>query len=162
MKVIMTVPDGKMAQVEKLIKAIADIEIVEVKDMFSTEELLARCKQQALDYVAAINGYATAEWRPFINMVWQEVLADEVFAEKIVMKKKRQLNRYALTAFVYNLQTLGVYCSTSEVSQLELHLKLERTTRRTTIFKNWGKYPICPKERMRLKGILDKILSSLK
>lgn len=160
-KVIMTVPDGKMVQVEKLLKTIAGLEIVEVKDMCSIEELLTRCKQQALDYVAAVNCYATDEWHPFINMVWQAVLADEVFAEKIVMKKKRQLNRYFLTALVYNLQTLGVYCSTCEVSQLKLHLKLEGTSKRTTIFNNWDKYSICPRERTRLRGILEKIASSL-
>lgn len=153
----MTVPDGKMAQVEKMVKTITGIEIVEVKDMCSIEERLARCKQQALDYVAAVNCYVTDEWHPFINMVWQAVLADKVFGERIVMKKKRQLNRYFLTALVYNLQMLGVYCPTSEVSQLELHLKLERTKKRTTIFNNWDKYSICPKDRIRMRGIIEKI-----
>ena len=156
-KIILTVPDDKMAQVEQLVKTIAGIEVVKVKDMCGIEELLTRCKQQALDYVAAVNCYATDEWHPFINKVWQAVLEDKVFAEKIVMKKKRQLNRYFLTALVYNLQTLDVYCSTSKVSQLELHLKLERTKKRTTIFNNWDKYSICWEERMRLKGILEKI-----
>lgn len=160
MKVIMTVPDGKMAQVEKLLKTITGVEIVKVKDMCSIEELLNRCKQQSLDYVASINDYATEEWRPYIDVVWSSVLADKVFAERIVMRKKWQLNSYFLTTLVFYLQTLGVYCST--VRQLELHLRLERTTEQTSIYRNYYRYPISKEERIRLRGIIEKIPSNLR
>ena len=123
----------------------------------SRGERRMRCQDEALAYVAAIDRYAADEWRPYIKKLWKAIVNDMSFAPRLVMARKGELNRYFLTALVSNLQTLGVYRPSVEVSQIELHLKLERTTKRTTIFNNWDKYSICPKERARLRDILEKL-----
>lgn len=125
----------------------------------SPRELFARCQQETLDYVAAINEYATDEWKPYINNVWETIVCDKMFAPHLVMKQKPLLNRYYVTALVYNLQTLDVY---QPVSQLKLHRKLEGITTRNTIFKNWTKYSISNTQRRYLRTILEDLLTSLK
>jgi hypothetical protein len=49
-KLIIVVPDDKMALVEELVKAITDMEIVEVKDMGSTEEFQRKSPEERLDF----------------------------------------------------------------------------------------------------------------
>ena len=49
-KVTIVVPDDKMALVEELVKAITDMEIVEVKDMGSTEEFQRKSPKERLDF----------------------------------------------------------------------------------------------------------------
>ena len=49
-KVTIVVPDDKMALVEELVKAITDMEIVEVKDMDSTEEFQRKSPKERLDF----------------------------------------------------------------------------------------------------------------
>ena len=49
-KVTIVVPDDKMALVEELVKAITDMEIVEVKDMGSTEEFQRKTPKERLDF----------------------------------------------------------------------------------------------------------------
>lgn len=111
-------------------------------ERLSDEELLARCQQEALSYVSAIDDYATPEWRPHINKVWKSIVEDYMFEEGLVMKKKHRLNCYFLTAIVYQLQARGVYLPSNEVNQMKLHLKLERSSKKTSIYKGVVNYPI--------------------
>lgn len=55
-KVTMMVPDDKMALVEELVKAIADMEIVDVKDVDCIEEFQRKPPMERLDF--AIHGVA--------------------------------------------------------------------------------------------------------
>ena len=128
----------------------------------SAEELLARCRQEALRYVAAIDGFAADKWRPLINKVWQRVVADKVLSAELVMRNKRQLNRYFLTSLVFNLQARGIYHPVEEVSQLRLHLALEGTDKKNGIYKNFVNYPVSQAHRRRLSALLDDLSPSLK
>jgi hypothetical protein len=49
-KVVMNVPDDKMALVEKLVEAIPDMEIVEVKNVDSIEEFQRKPPMERLDF----------------------------------------------------------------------------------------------------------------
>ena len=49
-KVTIVVPDDKLALIEELVKAITDMEIVEVKDLGSTEEFLRKSPKERLDF----------------------------------------------------------------------------------------------------------------
>ena len=121
----------------------------------STRELLAQCQQETLKYVASIDMFVTDKWKPYINNVWETIVNDHLFASRLVMKQKHQMNRYFVTCLVYNLQTFDVYQS---VSQLLLHRKLEGIKTRNSVFKNWGNYPISPVERKHLRVMLEKLL----
>ena len=48
-KVTIVLPDDKLALIEELVKAITDMEIVEVKDMGSTEEFQRKSPKERLD-----------------------------------------------------------------------------------------------------------------
>lgn len=124
-------------------------------------DLLAHCQRDALDYVKAIDEYATDEWRPYIRRIWEKVICDGIFDEGLVMKQKGQLNRYFVTGLVYNMQVLGIYQPVERVSQLRLHLTLEHVTKKNSIFKNWGYYAITPTQRKRLQKLMDELLTSL-
>lgn len=126
------------------------------------EETLARCQQEALAYVRAINVYTTKEWAPYVELLWQRIVYSDGFASGFVMKKKRQLNRYYVLAIVLYLQTLGVYLPTAEVSQLKLHLTLENIRQKNGIFKNWGQYAISRAQMIALNAFVQDFLESLK
>lgn len=128
----------------------------------SDEELQARCRQEALRYVAAIDGFATEKWRPLISEVWERVLSDKMFSAMLVMRNKRQLNRYFLTSLVFNLQARGIYCPAGKVSQLRLHLTLEGTNKKNSIYKNIVNYPVRLEQRRRLTALMEDLLPSLR
>jgi hypothetical protein len=128
----------------------------------SDEELQARCRQEALRYVAAIDGFATEKWRPLISEVWERVLSDKMFSAMLVMRNKRQLNRYFLTSLVFNLQARGIYYPAGKVSQLRLHLTLEGTNKKNSIYKNIVNYPVRLEQRRRLTALMEDLLPSLR
>ena len=122
----------------------------------SAEDLLARCQQEALVYVSAINDFVTAEWRNHIKDVWEAIVCDKTFAPLLLMKQKQEMNRYFVTSIVYNMQVLGIYAPVDEVSMLKLHLTLEKVDRRNSIFKNWGKYALTNSLRRRLSHLIEE------
>lgn len=126
------------------------------------EELLARCRHEALRYVAAVNEYVAPEWLPYIDDVWQAIVNDEAFTDGFVMKKKHQLNRYFLTGLVFNMQARGAYFPIEMVSQLRLHLKLERASKKNSIYKNVVQYPLNKAQRLRLSKIFENFIGSKK
>ena len=123
----------------------------------SDEELQARCRQEALRYVAAIDGFATEKWRPLISEVWERVLSDKMFSAMLVMRNKRQLNRYFLTSLVFNLQARGIYYPAGKVSQLRLHLTLEGTNKKNSIYKSAVIYGLSFQQRFRIREISQKV-----
>ena len=135
--------------------------IAEKETGMSKGDLLAHCQRDALAYVKAIDEYATNEWRPYIRKIWEKVVCDDLFREGLVMKQKRELNRYFVTGIVYNLQVKGIYQPVERVSQLRLHLTLEHIKVKNSIFKNWGYYAINPMQRKRLQVLMDDFLTSL-
>ena len=128
----------------------------------NAEETLARCQQEALAYVRAINVYTTKEWASHVELLWQRIVKSDGFALGFVMKKKHQMNRYYVLAIVFNLQTLGVYLPNEEVSQLRLHLTLENIRQKNGIFKNWGQYAISGAQRKALQALMQDFKTSLK
>ncbi len=130
-------------------------ELYRLEEEVSREELLKRCQQDTLRYVAAINGYVEEKWVPYIDKVWESVVGDEEFSSRLVMQQKHQFNRYFVTALVYNLQALGFYQPTGLVNQLQLHLCLEGVTQKNSVYKSSGSYPFPNALRIRLNKILE-------
>lgn len=123
------------------------------------EERHQRCIGEALEYVAAIDEYATEAWRPQLQQLWQAVLSDEMFAKILMMKKGRQrgkLNRYVMTAIVFYLQALDIY---QNVSQIELHRRLENVKDRNSIYKGACKYQLSFDQKRRIRELNDFLAS---
>lgn len=121
------------------------------------EELLARCQQEAIVYVSSIDEFVAPAWRPYIKDVWKAIVCDVRIASFLLMSQKREMNRYFVTALVYNLQVLGIYDPVEEVSMLKLHQKLEGIGKRNSIFKNWGSYALTNAQRRILNDIITNI-----
>ena len=75
---------------------------------------------------------------------------------------KRQLNRYFLTSLVFNLQARGIYYPAGKVSQLRLHLTLEGTNKKNSIYKNIVNYPVRLEQRRRLSALMQDFFPCLK
>lgn len=162
-KQFVKVPVGGMTAEEVLARwQRGELYQVEKKEVLSDDELLARCQQEALAYVAAIDEFATAEWQPHLHRLWEVIVADEFFAAEMVMKQNRRLNKYFVTSLVCNLQVRGVYYSTESVSLLKLHLTLEGITKKNSIYKNMVNYPVNVEQRKRLSTLMEDFLASLK
>ena len=128
----------------------------------SQEQLLRRCRQETLDYVSAINCFATAEWRPHIEEIWKAIVSDDLLASRLLMKQKHVMNRYFVTSLVFNMQALGVYLPVEQVSMLRLHLRLEGVDVRNSVFNNCGNYPVTLALRRRLSALIREKTSSIK
>ena len=111
-------------------------------------------KRGALEYVAAAEKYCTERWKPYVRQLWVALTEDDLLAAGMVMRNKRVVNRYFLTCLVYNLQVRGVYQPVERVSQLQLHLCMERTPEKNSIYRNWGRYALTDAQRKRMAGIL--------
>lgn len=114
---------------------------------------------EALAYVAAIDEYVTEMWRPQLRQLWQAVLSNAVFTNTLEMKKGRQrgrLNRYVMTAIVFYLQSLDIY---QDVSQIELHRKLENVIDRNSIYKGACKYKLSMEQKRCLRKMKDFLAS---
>jgi len=118
------------------------------------DELLAQCQQEALAYVSAIDEFVTPAWRASIHELWKRVVSDEIFIPNLVMKKKRVMNRYFITAIVYQLQARNVYQSNETVNQLKLHLSLESITKKNSIYKSVVNYSVMPEQKKYLSALL--------
>ena len=128
----------------------------------SEKELLARCQQEALEYVRAIDEYAADEWRPCINKVWEQLVQEPMIATGLVMAQKKCLNRYFLMSLVTQLQALGIYRPEGEVSVLQLSRSLEHTTQKNSVYKNRTQYPLAKLQKQKVREITDRLSKSLK
>ncbi|MBO4801657.1 MAG: hypothetical protein J5545_07310 [Bacteroidaceae bacterium] len=123
----------------------------------SEEALLARCRQEALAYVAAIDEFATAAWRPYINKVWEALTSSNVIQEKMMIKKgvrTGQLNRYFITAIVVMLHEKDVY--KLSVPALRLHCVLEQVEKKNNYYVAYSKYT---PEKAQRKVICQVLMS---
>ena len=128
----------------------------------TAEELLARCQQEALAYVEPASQYATDEWRPHLHRLWTAIVEDRALAAGLVMKQKRQLNRYFVTNLVCYLQVRGIYEPVERVSQLQLHQALEGVAQKNSIYKNMVNYPVSAVQRRRLSALIEETMAGLK
>ena len=119
------------------------------------DELLAQCQREVLAYVSAIDDFATPEWRSFIHELWKTVVCDKIFIPDLVMKKKRVINRYFITAIVYQLQARNVYQTNEKVNQLKLHLTLEGITKKNSIYKSVVNYSVNLEQKKHLSALLE-------
>lgn len=136
---------------------------VELKlDEATTDQLLAQCRQEALDYVSAIDAFAAPEWQPHIKALWQTILNDEVFASSLMMQKGRnrgQLNKCVVTNMVLHLQVLGVYGGDN---LFLLHKELEHVNQKNSIYKSMGKYRLIERQRRKIRELKDSFSTSRK
>ena len=122
----------------------------------SDDELLARCQQEALSYVSAIDEYAAPEWRPTIQMLWEAVVSDVLFAPSLITQKGRNkghLNKYFVTNIVFHMKALDIYqCD----SLLDLHKQLEGVQKKNGIYKAAVVYGLKREQRMKIRELSKK------
>lgn len=119
----------------------------------TVEQQLNRCRQEALSYVSAINGFVAEEWQPYIRRLWQTIVSDGVFTEQLVIRKgsrQGQLNRYFIANIVFHLKALDIYLCDS---LLELHKTLEGVEQKNSIYKSAAVYGLSRQQRVRLREI---------
>lgn len=124
----------------------------------SSEDLLARCQREALEYVQPIDEFATDRWRPYIREVWEAIISDVAFQDMLVMQKGQMqghLNRYTITNIVAQMMTLKIYqCD----NLLVLHKKLEGTSMKNGIYKGAGAYCLSRSQRQKIKELLQNVV----
>lgn len=109
-------------------------------------------KREILEYVHAIDDFATDTWRGKMDDVWNAIVDAECFSDFLVMKKgdlSGHMNRYTVTNLVCRMRNLGVY--RKDVSMLMLHLKLEHTTKKNKYYRNSRNYKMPRAAREYLK-----------
>ncbi len=115
-------------------------------------------KREVLEYVRAIDGYASEKWLDGIGDLWQEIVGAECFGDCLSMKRGLQaghMNHYAVTNLVCWLQNMGVY--RRDVPMLTLHLTLEQTDKRNKYYCSCGNYLLTPEARALLRKLLRRV-----
>ena len=114
--------------------------------------------REVLDYVRAIDGYASEKWLKAIDDLWKEIVGAKCFEGCLSMKRGLQaghMNHYAVTNLVCRLQNLGVY--RRDVPMQTLHLTLEQTDKRNKYYCSSGNYCLTPEARTLLKELLRRV-----
>lgn len=109
-------------------------------------------KREILEYVHAIDDFATEMWKGQMDAVWNAIVDAECFSDFLVMKRGDQsghMNRYTVTNLVCRMRNLGVY--TKGVPMKTLHLRLEHTTKKNKYYKNNRNYRMPSEAREFLK-----------
>lgn len=123
--------------------------VEEKKEAVSIEDI----EEEVRAYVCAIDEYVAPEWLPRIRDIWQSIIKDDAFAPLLVMRKGRMqghLNRYIVTNIVFHMKALDIYqCE----SLLELHKKLERVSKKNSIYKSAGMYCLNRVQRQRIREL---------
>jgi len=118
-----------------------------------TEELMERCRKEALRYVAALNEFVAPEWLPYINDVWQAIVNADEFSDVLIIHKGRMrghVNRYVVTSIVSHLKEMNLYqCE----SLLVLHKKLEGVETKNGIYKGAVVYGLKPEQRRKIREL---------
>ena len=115
-------------------------------------------KREILEYVHAIDDYATETWKGQMDTVWNTIVNATCFGDTLVMKKGKQsghMNRYTVTNIVCRMRNLGVY--RKDVSMLALHLKLEGITKKNTYYKSSGLYELPREARMFIRKLFSRV-----
>lgn len=114
--------------------------------------------REVLDYVRAIDGYASEKWLKAIDDLWKGIVGAKCFEGCLSMKRGLQaghMNHYAVTNLVCRLQNLGVY--RRDVPMQTLHLTLEQTDKRNKYYCSSGNYCLTPEARTLLKELLRRV-----
>ena len=115
-------------------------------------------KREVLEYVRAIDDFATDLWRKDIEELWAKIVGAPCFEPCLSMKNGLQaghLNRYTVTNLVCRMQNMGVY--RSDVPMLTLHLTLEQTDKRNKYYSSNGNYCLTKEAKALLKQLLRKV-----
>lgn len=131
-------------------------------DEATTDQLLTQCRQEALDYVSAIDAFAAPEWQPHIKALWWTIINDEAFTSSLMIQKGQnlgRLNKSVVTNMVLHLQVLGVY---SGDNLFLLHKELEHVNQKNSIYKSIGKYRLTEKQRRIIRELKDSFSTSRK
>ena len=108
---------------------------------------------EVLDYVERIREYAT---NPHVREIWEAILSHEQLAPLFYLdryaSKRGQINWYYVTAIVIILHSNGVY--RKDVSDTQLHLCLEQTSKRNGRYTGSNKYSPAKEEILIVRQIV--------
>ena len=109
-----------------------------------------------LQYVSQIDDCASAPYRQCIGRLWQDIMASslaDLFFFSRYSSSRGKPNWYRVTAFVCLLRESNVYRK-DEFSAVDLHLRLEHTTRRNNRYNGMSRYLLEHKDIVVLKRLL--------
>ena len=115
-------------------------------------------KCEILDYVQAINEFATEDWKGRIASLWNDIVNAACLSSALVMQKGKQtghMNRYVVTNIVNRMQSAGVY--SKQVTMMTLHLKLEKTSKRNKYYLSTSNYPLSYEAKKFLKQLFRQL-----
>ena len=135
--------------------------VVVYEDEMDDAILLALRQREALEYVGAIDCFVAPAWQAHIHELWQAIVGDPLFTDDLLMKKGRKrglLNYYFLTNIVFRLKEWKIYLCKNLI---ELHLKLEKSDEKTSVYKSSGAYPLNRKQQQRLRELKNLMESKI-
>lgn len=115
-------------------------------------------KREVLDYVGRIKDCASDEWKDKVDVLWQKIVDEPRFQEKLKMQKGEKvghLNRYMVTALVSLMREWKVY--REEETMLSLHKKMENITEKNSVYKGYVNYGLDTGERKAIKELIKAI-----
>lgn len=110
--------------------------------------------ERALEYVGQIDQYAHPHVKPYISILWRQILTDPELNDKLTMQRGQsegELNRYRMMYLVTYLLEAGIYVG---VSALRLHHVLEHTTKKDAIYRNQMNYAMIPRQTRHLRTLI--------
>lgn len=99
------------------------------------------CECKFLDYVCQINDCACEEYQPLMRQIWTDVIRDPMFSDMVMMRQGRhrgEPNKYRAHAMITVLLNRGIY--RSEFTVVDLHHRLEHSTRRNVFYTAMNQY----------------------
>lgn len=118
-------------------------------------------QQEVLGYVSAINEYASRAYVPYITSLWLAIIDDPVLNDNLFLQKGRHqgmVNRYRVLAIVTILLENGVYDRSHTL--LELHHRLQHTTRKDSVYSSRLNYALSHTQCMHLRRLAKNFLDN--
>lgn len=125
----------------------------------SAEELREKRILAILDYVSRIDDCASSAYVPFITPLWRTVIDDPLLNANLFLQKGRnqgRVNRYRVLAIVTVLLEIGVYDQSHTL--LELHHRLQNTTRKDSVYTSHLNYALIRSQRVHLRRLSKEII----
>lgn len=110
--------------------------------------------ERALAYVGQIDQYAHPHVKPYISILWRQILTEPELNDKLTIQKGQsegELNRYRLMYLVTYLLEAGIYVG---VSALRLHHTLEHTNKKDAIYRGQMNYAMLSHQTRRLRALI--------
>lgn len=115
--------------------------------------------RQILQYVSRIDEYATADYRPHIHQIWDDILRDgtlgNMFFYTRYSRNRGEVNWYRVTVMMCLLHEWRVYVP--NITSTDLHCILEGTQKRNGRYTGMNRYLFETKYFKQIRAKLQKV-----